>query len=66
MNIYLVRHGETDWNLESKIQGQTDTPLNENGRKQARELAEKISLEFCGIGSIYTSKKRELWKRQGL
>ncbi len=51
MNIYLVRHGETDWNLESKIQGQTDTPLNENGRKQARELAEKISLELCGIGS---------------
>lgn len=58
MNIYLVRHGETDWNLESKIQGQTDTPLNENGRKQARELAEKISAELCEIGSIYTSKKK--------
>lgn len=57
MRIYLVRHGETDWNLENKIQGQTDTHLNENGRKQARELAEKISLELCGIGSIYTSKK---------
>lgn len=57
MRIYLVRHGETDWNLENKIQGQTDTHLNENGRKQAQELAEKISLELCGIGSIYTSKK---------
>ena len=57
MRIYLVRHGETDWNLENKIQGQTDTHLNENGRKQARELAEKISLELCGIGSNYTSKK---------
>lgn len=57
MRIYLVRHGETDWNLENKIQGQTDTHLNENGRRQAQELAEKISLELCGIGSIYTSKK---------
>lgn len=57
MKIYLVRHGETDWNLENKIQGQTDTHLNENGRKQAQELAEKINLELCGIGSIYTSKK---------
>ncbi len=66
MNIYLVRHGETDWNLESKIQGQTDTPLNENGRKQARELAEKISLELCGIGSIYTSKKKRALETAGI
>lgn len=61
MKIYLARHGETDWNLGNKIQGQTDTPLNDNGKKQAQELAEKISREMGKIGSIYSSRyKRAL------
>ena len=34
MNIYLLRHGETNWNKEGRIQGHTDILLNENGRKQ--------------------------------
>lgn len=39
MKIYFVRHGETDWNKERKIQGQVDIPLNEFGRHLARETA---------------------------
>lgn len=58
MKLYLVRHGETDWNLENKIQGQTDTELNEKGRRQAEEFAARIVEEGYQIDSIYTSSKR--------
>ena len=36
--IYFVRHGETDWNRDRRVQGQSDTPLNDAGRAQARAL----------------------------
>lgn len=55
MKIYLVRHGETDWNVQKKIQGTTDVPLNETGRKQAAALADKLVRENYQIDRVYTS-----------
>ena len=40
MLLYIVRHGETDWNKAGKVQGRTDIPLNERGRYLAEATAE--------------------------
>ena len=37
--LYLVRHGETDFNKTLRFQGQTDVPLNEKGKEQAQKMA---------------------------
>jgi broad specificity phosphatase PhoE len=51
--LLLVRHGETDWNAEGRLQGHTDRPLNDYGRKQAKELAQRLAGE--GADAIYAS-----------
>ena len=40
--IYLVRHGETDWNREQRLQGRIDTPLNRIGLAQAGQVADRF------------------------
>jgi broad specificity phosphatase PhoE len=51
--ILLVRHGETDWNLERRVQGHSNTPLNETGRRQAIELATALADER--VDAVYSS-----------
>lgn len=41
--LYFVRHGETDWNAEARLQGQRDVPLNDFGRVQAEEVGRRLS-----------------------
>lgn len=40
--LYIVRHGETDWNVKQIIQGHSNSTLTENGKKQIKNLAEKL------------------------
>lgn len=50
--LWLVRHGQTDWNVEGRYQGQADMPLNEVGQKQANDLARKIKeIDFDAVYS---------------
>ncbi|MGB4778715.1 histidine phosphatase family protein [Microbacterium sp.] len=51
-SLILVRHGETDWNAQRRIQGSTDIPLNDTGRAQAREVAERLRDELADAGPL--------------
>ncbi|MEJ2367810.1 MAG: histidine phosphatase family protein [Acidobacteriota bacterium] len=53
--LYLVRHGETAWNSENRIQGSVDVPLSEKGLRQARALGDYLAEGAHGIDRIYTS-----------
>lgn len=55
MRLVLMRHGETDWNKMGKIQGVTDTSLNENGRKAAIECAERLINGKYAFTAVYSS-----------
>ena len=58
--LLLVRHGETDWNADGRLQGQTDRPLSDFGRQQARRLADELAAEdFEAIYSSDLARARE-------
>lgn len=51
--LYIARHGETEWNLEHRLQGQMDSPLTQNGLRQAQDLAD--SLRQIHFDAIFSS-----------
>ncbi|WP_105735860.1 2,3-diphosphoglycerate-dependent phosphoglycerate mutase GpmB [Cronobacter dublinensis] len=53
LQVYLVRHGETQWNAERRIQGQSDSPLTEKGEHQAMQVAQRA--KALGITHIISS-----------
>ena len=53
MKLYIIRHGQTDWNIAKKIQGRQDIPLNERGRYQAGCL--KKAMENRPVTDVFTS-----------
>jgi broad specificity phosphatase PhoE len=58
--IYLVRHGQTDWNVVKRLMGQTNIPLNDFGRVQAQSLGKEISeLKIDQIFSSDLQRTRE-------
>ena len=64
VTLYLIRHGETDWNAEQRYQGQADIPLNDTGRAQAQRNGEILKsylpqLEAADFVSSPLSRARE-------
>ncbi|HEV8179511.1 MAG TPA: histidine phosphatase family protein [Gaiellaceae bacterium] len=58
--LLLVRHGETDWNADGRLQGHTDRPLSEFGRRQARQLAGDLEdEEFEALYASDLARARE-------
>jgi len=53
MKLYLIRHGQTSWNAESRVMGRGDTPLDAIGEKQVTEMAQ--SLKHFPIEKIFSS-----------
>lgn len=58
--LYMVRHGETEWNKVSKIQGRIDTELSDEGIKQAHKLAKRLACE--DINFVYSSSLGRAFK----
>jgi broad specificity phosphatase PhoE len=51
--LILVRHGETEWNVERRVQGRLDSPLTARGRTQARRTAERLA--EMNVRAVYSS-----------
>lgn len=62
MKLYLVRHGQTDWNIGKQLQGIADIPLNQTGIEQAQELQKHIKerglyFDYCYASPLQRARK---------
>lgn len=53
MQLYVIRHGQTDWNAEARMQGQRDIPLNSLGRRQAEGNGKALAAILGGSATAY-------------
>lgn len=60
MKLYLIRHGETDWNIVKRLQGSTDIPLNEKGEALARKTSE--GMKGIPVDLIITSPLKRAYR----
>ena len=60
MRLYIIRHGETEWNVLKRFQGRSDIPLNDEGRRLARITAE--ALREVPFSRIYTSPLKRAYE----
>ncbi|MDB5929822.1 MAG: phosphoglycerate mutase [Polaromonas sp.] len=58
--IIAIRHGETTWNVDTRIQGRLDIPLNATGRQQAARMAQALKEE--PIAAVYASDLTRAWE----
>ena len=68
MRLYIIRHGETEWNHTFRLQGQTDIPLNENGRVLAQVTAralQPIPFDLCISSPLKRAKETALIQEIG-
>jgi len=59
-SLYIIRHGRTDWNDRHKIQGQTDIPLNEEGRQMAAVAGEQyadVPFDICFCSPLVRARE---------
>jgi len=63
LHLMLVRHGETDWNVQRRYQGQSDVPLSELGQRQAIHIAERLADRK--IDAIYASDLKRAMETAG-
>lgn len=58
--LYIIRHGKTEWNSRHKVQGRTDIPLNDEGRKMAEKAAKEymdVHFDICYCSPLCRAKE---------
>jgi len=62
--IYITRHGQTEWNIERRVQGSLDSPLTQIGIEQAKQLKERLNK--ISFNAVYSSPKKRALDTAGI